>query len=69
MSDRDLVKDCQARSFFFQMKEANCFQFSTKTEVLPLNNCKLAEFLGVVGNNQENQHHFEVLVSYEYSHV
>ena len=52
---------------FSQMKEANCLQFSTKTEVLPSNNWKLAESFGVVGNKQENRHHFEVLVSYKYS--
>ena len=67
MSNRDLVKGSVEHEAFSQMKEANGLQFSTKTEVLPLNNWKSAESIGVVGNKRENRHHFEVLVSYEYS--
>ena len=55
---------------FSQTKEANGFQFSLKTEVLPSKIIwKLAESVRAVVNKWEKGHHFEVLVRYDYSHT
>ena len=58
-------KGCQKQAFS-QTKGANGLQFSLKAEVLTW---KSVEKVKAAGDQRENWHHFEVLVSYEYHHA
>ena len=57
------------RLFWFTSEPKHLLGVNPSLFSLPSSNWKSAKSVGVVGNKQENWNHFEVLVSYQYSHA